>query len=226
METAPTTEAPPKPDGVLNELLERQDKSLQSAHGHVSCVPGATWLITFRSADPTKQPVSWRLPDAKAAGRLVSALLMPDANLMLACMRDVWQGTNVVDDDYLVRLSELKRRDLVRQTRHGSRVLPTVQGEDVWRLAQEAIARDVLNKGKRAGMGRPYFVVFDAKSRGSAFKDWDRALAFAKRAVEQSPGSFAAVSGPEDIIETWRACLLSPQTLGEVDRGGIGKLEE
>jgi hypothetical protein len=211
---------------LLDEILDRDNKSVETAHGHVTCVPNAgVWLVTFRPMDAEQPPVTWRAPDVKAAGRLVSALIAPDVGLMVACMRDLWRGSDVVDDDFLARLSELKRRDIVRQTRHGSRVLPTRNGAGVWRAAMEAVAREVLGGAKRRGHGRPYFVVFDAKSRATGFRDWDRAAAFAQHVVSQSPVSFAAVGSHEDLVEIWQGCMFSPATLSEMDRNGIGKIE-
>lgn len=211
---------------LLDEILEREDKSVETAHGHVTCVPKAgVWLVTFRPVDPGQPPITWRAPDVAAAGRLVSALIAPDLSLIVACMRDLWRGSDVVDDDFLARLSELKRRDIVRQTRHGSRVLPTRNGAGVWRAAMEAVAREVLAGAKRRGHGRPYFVVFDAKGRATGFRDWERAATFARHVLSQSPGPFAPVGSPEDLVEIWQGCMFSPATLSEIDRNGIGRIE-
>lgn len=158
---------------------------------------------------------------AKAMGAQAGAPAdaQADLSLMLAFLRDVWKGEEC-PPGFAERLVELKKRGLVRQVPPHGRAAPTPPGEILWNHAKDLLARETLGE-RRIGSRRPYFVVFDGERKPYGFKDWDRAVEFAGRCLSESPGAFAAVGTPEDLVEIWERSLLSPDAIEKVDRHGV-----
>jgi len=150
-------------------------------------------------------------------------IAMPDSALMMLLASDVWSGAPP-GEDFAPRVAELKRRGLIRQWRDGGKVYPTSMGAPLWMHCRRVIAREALGRPAAAGR-RPYFVVCDASSTPHAFKEWDRAESFARRAKDENPAAFAAFPDAVDSVELWEAHHFSPDVLRLIERDGAALVQ-
>lgn len=140
-----------------------------------------------------------------------------DLELMVDLARDLCMGAGE-NDAFVLRLRELKSRDLIWQSKIG-RALPTQKGRDLWAHATSIIAGEVLY-GRCAEARRPCFVVFDAEDKPLAFRCWDDAVAFARWLKDSSPDAFGTVGNAEDLVETWERANLSSDEADRLEREG------
>ena len=140
-----------------------------------------------------------------------------DVELMVALAKDMAHGTGEVDE-FVVRMRELKGRELVWQSKIG-RPMPTAKGRPLWDHAFSIVAGGILY-GRAAESRRPCFVVFDTEGRPLAFRCWDDAVAFARWLMGAASMSFSAVENPEDLVESWERAHLSPVEAARLESEG------
>lgn len=187
--------------------------------------PSGQWLHGLAQL-PSGFALTWAY-HCKSCGREEGAVpaydqlvrvAMPDTSLMMLLASDLWSGMPP-GEDFSPRVAELKRRGLVRQWRDGGKVYPTSGGFALWEHCRRVIAREALARPALRGR-RPYFVVFDASNSPHAFKEWDRAESFARRAKDENPAAFAGFPEAADAIELWEAHHFPPDVLERVERDG------